>query len=367
MNIRAIDASLVQDIDDLCAKLFDAERSGGTSSRASEWNHNIWERVCEAGLPTILAEGGDGSFGWAEALPVLCSLGRWQTCLPLAETILANYVMENKLPLGKDAVITVSEQKIDCPSIGQSNRITLSADLKQVPWANIANYLLVGLRSNTDRVHVAIVDLSAPNVRVIPGVNAAGESRNTVILEAAEVRLFDASERLDSSLGLIKQLALIRSAMMIGAMETAASLALSHANERVQFGRPIGRFQAIQQQLAEMVGYLSAAGTSVHVAFESAEQTRRSSSSTADFDVAVAKVACGQAALRVRAVSHQVLGAMGFTQEHGLHLATTRLWSWRFEGGTDSYWANLLGKSMVACGADGFWPAMVDRQLVLTK
>lgn len=367
MSIRAIDTSLVQDIDDLCSKLFEAETSAGTNSRANEWNQAIWDKVCEAGLPTILAEVGDGSFGWPEALPILCALGRWQTCLPLAETILANYVLGNKLPQDKDAVITVAEQPIDCPSIGDSDRITLTADLKQVPWANIASHLLLSLRSSADGVHVAIVDLSAQNVRVIHGVNAAGESRSTVILEAAEVHLFDASHRLDSSLGLVQQFALIRSAMMIGAMEAAASLALSQANERVQFGRPIGRFQAIQQQLAEMVGYLSSAGTSVQVAFESAEQRRRSSSSTVDFDVAVAKVVCGQAALRVRAVSHQVLGAMGFTQEHALHLATSRLWSWRFEGGTDSYWANLLGKSMVAGGADGFWSAMVDRQLALKK
>lgn len=365
MNIRAIDTSLVQDIDDLCSKLFEAETSAGTNSRANEWNQTSWSKVCEAGLPTILAEVGDGSFGWPEALPVLCALGRWQTCLPLAETILANHVLGNMLPLEKDAVITVSEQLVDCSPIGDSDRMTLTAELRNVPWANIASHMLVGLRSHSDGVHVAVVDLSSRNIQIIPGVNAAGESRSTVKLEAAEVRLFDAGLRLKSSLGLIQLLALIRSAMMIGAMEAAASLALSHANERVQFGRPIGKFQAIQQQLAEMVGYLSSAGTSVQVAFDSAEQRRRTSSSTADFDVAVAKVVCGQAALRVRAVTHQVLGAMGFTQEHALHLATTRLWAWRFEGGTESYWADLLGKSMVATGADGFWPAMVDRRLTL--
>lgn len=367
MNIRAIDASLVQDIDDLCSKLFETEISTGANNRANEWNQTIWDKVCEAGLPTVLAEVGDGSFGWPEALPILCALGRWQTCLPLAETILANYVLGNELPLDKDAVITVAEQPIDCPFIGHSDRITLTAELKQVPWVNIASHLLVGLRPHSAQAHVAIVDLSAQNVRFIHGVNAAGEARSTVILEAAEVRIFDASRRIESSLGLVQQLALIRSAMMIGAMEAAASLSLSHANERVQFGRPIGRFQAIQQQLAEMIGYMSSAGTSVQVAFESAEQRRRSSSSTIDFDVAVAKVICGQAALRVRAVSHQVLGAMGFTQEHALHLATTRLWSWRFEGGTESYWAELLGKSMIAGGADSYWSAMVDRQLVLAK
>jgi acyl-CoA dehydrogenase len=45
----------------------------------------------------------------------------------------------------------------------------------------------------------------------------------------------------------------------------------------------------------------------------------------------------------VAAAAHQVHGAMGFTQEYGLGIATKRLWSWRNEDGSESYWHEWLG------------------------
>ncbi|MHB8499574.1 MAG: acyl-CoA dehydrogenase family protein [Candidatus Acidiferrales bacterium] len=130
--------------------------------------------------------------------------------------------------------------------------------------------------------------------------------------------------------------ALMRSIQMCGAMARVRDLTILHAGERNQFGQPINRFQAVQQQLAELAAEAAAADAIVGGAL--AHPSRSA--------VAAAKVVTGRAAGRVAAIAHQVHGAIGFTQEHRLHRFTTKLWLWRDEFGTDSDWAIELGRSL---------------------
>jgi acyl-CoA dehydrogenase len=132
--------------------------------------------------------------------------------------------------------------------------------------------------------------------------------------------------------------------------------ALSYANERVQFGRPIGKFQAIQHMLAVAAGHFAAASATGDALFESERLGDDA------FAVAIAKSRCGEAAGKVAAVCHQVYGAMGFTQEHPLHFATRRLWAWRDECGAESYWQERIGRLICAAGGEGFWPLLADRR-----
>ena len=121
-----------------------------------------------------------------------------------------------------------------------------------------------------------------------------------------------------------------------------------------QFGRPIGRFQIVQQYLALAAAEVAAAKAAVAVAIEAA------AGEGAEFAVAVAKVRAGQAADATCALAHQIHGAIGFTAEHRLHHFTTRLWSWRDEFGTTAEWAERLGRIVVARGADALWPSITD-------
>ena len=140
--------------------------------------------------------------------------------------------------------------------------------------------------------------------------------------------------------------ALLRAAQMAGAMEAALDLSTRYANDRVQFGRPIGKFQAIQQQLALLAEEAAAA----LVAVESAAISRRRGAASAEFALAAAKIRAGEAAGKVAEIAHQVHGAIGFTEEHSLHYLTRRLWSWRDEFGDEAYWAALLGRRIAAAG-----------------
>ncbi|MBO0851705.1 MAG: acyl-CoA dehydrogenase, partial [Pseudonocardia sp.] len=78
----------------------------------------------------------------------------------------------------------------------------------------------------------------------------------------------------------------------------------------------------------------------------------------AGFAIAVAKARTGEAAGAVARIAHQVHGAIGFTLEHDLRLATTRLWAWREEDGSDAHWHAEIGRRALAEGADGLWPLL---------
>src|SRR5207248_10566106 len=123
----------------------------------------------------------------------------------------------------------------------------------------------------------------------------------------------------------------------------------------VAFGRPIGKFQAVQHHLARLAGETAAA----LAAAGSAADTIAGTGSFDDgifLEAASAKIRCAEAAAEGAAIAHQVHGAIGFTKEHILHRYTLRMLAWRDDFGNESYWAVELGNKIAAGGADEFWP-----------
>jgi acyl-CoA dehydrogenase len=145
--------------------------------------------------------------------------------------------------------------------------------------------------------------------------------------------------------------ALLRAALMTGALERALQQSLDYTRERKQFGRALAAFQAIQQQLAILAAEVVAATSAVDHAAAVAE------CGPAPDEIAVAKIRAGKAAGIACRIAHQVHGAMGFTQEYSLQHATRRLWAWRDEAGGEALWARRFGQRLAAAGADALWPA----------
>jgi acyl-CoA dehydrogenase len=157
--------------------------------------------------------------------------------------------------------------------------------------------------------------------------------------------------------------ALARAEQAAGAVHRTLEHCLAYVGERTQFGRLLSGFQVIQHHLAVAAGEVAAASMAVDAASVRCIEGGCTGILGGPFDIAVAKIRTGQAASRLAAVAHQVHGAMGFTYEHTLHLATRRLWSWRSEFGSGSQWAAWLGSEVIQRGKEHLWPAITNQSV----
>lgn len=213
----------------------------------------------------------------------------------------------------------------------------VSGTVGRVPWARRASRVALALDGR-----VYFVGLEDTEIR--PGVNLAGEDRDTVVLDRVQAR---AADGLDPD-SLLLRGALVRVAMMAGALERLSAIALQHARDRIQFGRPIGSFQAVQEHLVTIAQQAALVGVAADAAIELGRP----------FEIAAAKLLAGRAGVRAGRAAHQVLGARGVTLEHPLSLETRRLWAWRSEYGGDRYWADRLGTGALHAGADRLYPTI---------
>lgn len=135
--------------------------------------------------------------------------------------------------------------------------------------------------------------------------------------------------------------ACITAALLAGAQERALEITLNYASERSQFGKPIAKFQAIQQQLSVLAEQVFAAKMAAQIGFAG------DGSVPSVLKTAVAKARASQAAPLVGAISHAVHGGMGFTEEYDLQLYTRRLHEWRLAFGSEAYWNRQLGAQLL--------------------
>jgi acyl-CoA dehydrogenase len=217
----------------------------------------------------------------------------------------------------------------------------------RVPWARQCGAIAV-LADAGERNIVALV--STADCAIKDGHNVAGEPRDDLVFAGAKAQQAGAAPMAADALRALG--AVMRSAQMAGALQSVLEMTVQYAQERVQFGRPIGRFQAVQQNLAVLAGQTAAATAAAEAAIEVAATDLDSPA------VAAAKIRAGEAAGIGAAISHQMHGAIGFTQEHRLHYSTRRLWSWRDEFGSEAWWARRLGGAVAAAGADRLWTAI---------
>ncbi|MGQ7819288.1 acyl-CoA dehydrogenase family protein [Metapseudomonas furukawaii] len=328
--------------------------------------HDLWRQVEDNGLPHALVPEQSGGSGASllDASPVLHGIGYWQAPLPLGETMLAAVLLARS---GLD----VPEGPISLIQIGRLGDLRFSSDGRclegradQVPWSRSCPWAVVA-----DAARIALVDLRHAGVERHAGRNVANEERDALHFHQVPMLAVGTLQLpgIDEPLWLLG--ALLRASMLVGALEAALDKAVNYANERVQFGKPIGRQQALQQLLAQMAGAIGMARMTVRIALGTASDFldgRLDYPQRLAFDIAAAKVCAGEAATLGCSVAHQVHGSIGFTHEHSLHLVTRRLWAWREEFGSDAQWARELGEAAIRSGGQGFWEGLVNRDLLLS-
>jgi alkylation response protein AidB-like acyl-CoA dehydrogenase len=281
--------------------------------------------------------------------------GRAAVPLPLAESFLAGWLLEGaglEVPEGPLTVAPVAPA--DALFIEQAAGGWILNGNATIPWGAQAGHIAVVAEAEAEAGdQVALVEVG--RTRTTGGQNLAGEPRDAVIfdnivLPADDVR--PAGNQV-SRAGLFRLGALARSVQIAGALDAVLAMTLAYVGDRVQFGRPLAKFQAVQQQLAVLAGQVAAAGRAADWAVAAAEAAEAGEGAEA---IAAAKARAGEAAGVAAEICHQLHGAIGFTREYSLQHLSRRLWAWRDEFGPEVVWQRELGRLAAKSGPEGLWP-----------
>jgi acyl-CoA dehydrogenase len=326
---------------------------------------SLWDQVAETGVPlAALPESAGGADAeWSDLFAALRVAARYSAPIPLAETMLAGWAAAAcGLETGDGPMTVGPVRSADNLTLERDgNGWRLSGVATRLPYASHATRTVL-IADGPDGEMVVALDGprgGSGGATLTKGKNIANESRDT--LTFANVRL-SADQAAPVSGGVSRRAlyqrgALARATMMSGALEKAMDLAVNYAQERVQFGRPISKFQAVQQNLAVLAGQTAAAVAAANLGIEALSDP---DPDRQEFLIAIAKTRVGEAATLACEIAHQVHGAIGFTKEYALQLSTRRLWSWREEFGGDPEWAARVGAYACRRGAGDLWPMLTD-------
>lgn len=282
----------------------------------------LWAQIEASGyLELLVPDQGGASLREAFALWLAC--GAQGLPLPLAQTMWARGVCAaagERLPAGPLAM---------APSATRTAEGALRC--AGVPFGAVARGLLL----RTPEGDTLAVPLSSAAVQR-SGVHASLQA--DVLLPTLPADTLRLSGDIDLQAGG----ALITATLMAGALQRLLAMTLRFANERAQFGKPIARFQAVQQQLAVLAEQAFAARMAAEIGCaEVGMQPQR-------LRAALAKARAAEAAEKAVAIAHAVHGAIGVTAEYDLQLVTRRLQEWRGDFGSASYWHAELGRALLA-------------------
>lgn len=287
---------------------------------------SLWEILLSAGFADALLPESAGGAGLTlnDAWPIMFCMGRHALPLPYAHTMLARAWLSQHAKDIPQGSLTFAPFQV----VADAGELTAHA----VSFGLVAEWVLV---QHDKQVWL----LPTAEALVTPSGGHGTLDANLTWSAAVTQR---------SLLGTWEQpqfrhlLALSVAVLIAGAADRVFEMTLAHANQREQFGKPIGRFQALQQQISEVAELVFGARMATEMACRSQDWQ------PTPMLAALAKSQTSQAVARVSAVAHAVHGAIGVTHEYDLQLFTRRLNEWARVGGGQSYWAQQLGHEVLA-------------------
>jgi acyl-CoA dehydrogenase len=294
----------------------DIEAAATIASAAPLWRHLEAAGFADALVPE--SAGGAG-LGLTEIYPVLELCGQYALPLPLGDTLVARAL------LARHGLARPTE------SITLAPHVTLTSQGMQaghVHHGAVADWVLAQYGKECRLLPASAAD-RAPAVFCLDA--ALGWSRSA----------WEAAPRIHLDADLRTLQACVLAAQLAGALLAVFNRTLQYANERIQFGKPIGKLQAIQHQLSVISEHAFAARMAARIGCHGADLLPQR------LRVAVAKARTGEAAVEVAALAHAIHGAIGFTAEFDLQLYTRRLHAWRHAAGSESYWHDVVGAMLL--------------------
>lgn len=324
------------------------------ASEQGEWAQGLWEALEENGLTKVLVSEAAGGAGaqWSDAALLIKAAGEHGAPVPFGETIVAGWLLDQAgLPVPEAPITLLEGGALSLTQ--QGSGLVLDGQVDGVPWARFSKHGVALVPDPQGEMRLCCISLE--KATLTPAMNIAREGRDALTFSQAPVNDSAVYSQAASGLTLRHWGALIRSLQMGGALNRLLEQSVAYANERTQFGKPIGKFQAIQQQLSVLATQAAATGVAANYAAQAVEK------GTLSHEIAVAKVRADEAANIATGIAHQVHGAIGFTYEHTLHFATRRLWSWRAEYGAGCEWAAELGAQVLQNEPEALWPLVTQK------
>lgn len=271
---------------------------------------SMWQAISESGFLDALVDEEHGGAGLtlADVGPLFHAIGAQPVPLPVAETMVARALLAAAgidLPEGPIILVTAMGQPVPCAAVATHALVDGGEQLYLVP--------IDALSPQPTGAHHCLSLTGTPTGPALPRPAS----------------------------GLRAVAAVIRAALIAGAAERLTEMSTLFANERVQFGKPIGRQQAVQHMLAVMGEDMIACRIAAQIGLSQGLQVPMAVA-------AAAKATTSAAAPRIAATAHAVHGAIGISEEYDLQLLTRRLHEWRLADGSEGYWEKLLGAARLA-------------------
>lgn len=314
--------ALVTALRDLLAARFDRDALRAAVDAPGGLDRTLWRALGDAGLFALRLpeEKGGVGLGMPEAVLLFEEAGRALLPGPLAATHLAAGLVDGAAT--GEAVVTV----LDLAGQGPHTIAHLgAADAVLVLGPDALDMRdMRDTRAHGDGIEaVAVmereaVERAAEPLRSVDPLTALHLVQSMGVSEISTVRYAPAS-----AVRLRQEAGLLEAAQRVGSAARTLEMAVQHAREREQFGRPIGAFQAVKHLCAEMLVRVELARTAVYAAAVSADP----------YEGAAARLLADEAATRNARDCLQVFGGMGFTWEADVHLHIKRSWVSTLGGG----------------------------------
>lgn len=321
-----------------------------------QWAEAVWGILTENEILNVaIAESRGGAGGDLDDLLSLYQLiGQYAVPIPFVETTFANYILET---LHLTNTTNKATYSLSQDSVHLNDDNTVTGSLINIPWARHVDDIVLLAHNQQGILHA--VHIALADTVVTPSANLAGEPRDTVVLKNAKIQQRTTRPLTEAEVQFFETLdTAAKNALMTGAIKKAFDLTVSYSKEREQFGRPIHRFQLVQQHIAYLAGEQAIASAAFENMVAALVEKRQ------QHEVAYTRIRLDEASKIVSTSAHQVHAAIGVTHEHSLHQYTRRLWAWRDEGLTVSYWKKDIANALLATDKENIWAYLSDAEKV---
>jgi alkylation response protein AidB-like acyl-CoA dehydrogenase len=334
------------------------------------YSPDLWKKMAEQGWQGLLIpdQYGGAGFGYLDLIILVEEFGRALVPGPFISTQVGGVLplleggteQQKSYALPKIAsgetiwtlAFTEPSARFDTEGITlevkeDGNELVLNGTKLFIRDANVADYMtVVGRRPGTsgdDGIELVIVDAKSPGITMTQLKTIAADKQAEVKFENVRV---PKPSIIAGGAALLKKVqrkaTVLECAYLVGLAQMDFEISVQYAKDRIQFGRPIGSFQAIQHKAADMVTDVDGARFIMYRAAWSVDQGEPD----ADLNVHMAKAWCSEATRRVVAHGQQIHGGIGFTKDYKIQLYFRRQKAAELAWGDADYHRELVADEL---------------------